>query len=223
MKDVPSPGIEGFSVGMLTPPSGLSYNPAFLKVVGNDVNQLLAANPGSSVQNFTPDNPPPPDTDGYFHPSAYDWQPDPPVPGHSETGSGVLARITFQAIAPGTSQLTLTTVKLMDPDGNAIGDTSYPFDRIFDGQIFNAEIRIGEPCPTVTPTPTPTRTPTPGPPVGGIAELPALAETSAGEAGVPAEGSGWSAGGYAALVGGVTAAAAAAAGGVWYARRRRAR
>jgi hypothetical protein len=56
--------------------------------------------------------------------------------------------------------------------------------------------------------------------VGGIAELPALAGASAEHAGAPSEGSGWSAGAYAALAGGLAAAAFAVAGGGWYARRR---
>jgi len=86
------------------------------------------------------------------------------------------------------------------------------------------------PTPTHTLTPTPTATacppevctptPTPAPAVGGIAELPALAGISAEEAGAGAGGSGWSAGSYAALVGGLAAVAIAIAGGGWYARRR---
>lgn len=56
--------------------------------------------------------------------------------------------------------------------------------------------------------------------VGGIAELPDLAGTLPEEATVPAEGSGWSAGSYAALAGGLAAAAIAIAGSAWYARRR---
>jgi hypothetical protein len=59
-----------------------------------------------------------------------------------------------------------------------------------------------------------------GPPVGGIAELPALAAASAEDAGTSVHDSGWSAGGYAALAGGVAAAAAVMAGVAWYARRR---
>lgn len=55
--------------------------------------------------------------------------------------------------------------------------------------------------------------------IGGIAELPQIAQ-SPGEAGAPAEGSGWSAGNYAALAGGLAAGAAAIAAGGWYARRR---
>jgi hypothetical protein len=58
------------------------------------------------------------------------------------------------------------------------------------------------------------------PSVGGIAELPALAGISGQEAVASAEGSGWSAGDYAALAGGLAAAAFAIAVGGWYARRR---
>jgi CSLREA domain-containing protein len=56
--------------------------------------------------------------------------------------------------------------------------------------------------------------------VGGIAELPVLAGASDQQAGAPPEGSGWSAGTYAALAAGVAAAVVALAGGGWYARRR---
>jgi hypothetical protein len=55
--------------------------------------------------------------------------------------------------------------------------------------------------------------------VGGIAELPASAETAA-EGSAAAGGSGWSAGAYAALAAGVAAAFAALGGATWYARRR---
>ena len=58
------------------------------------------------------------------------------------------------------------------------------------------------------------------PAVGGIAELPSVAGISAEEAGPPPGGSGWSAGAYAALAGGLGAAAAAIVGAGWYARRR---
>lgn len=62
-------------------------------------------------------------------------------------------------------------------------------------------------------------TPTPGP-VGGIVGLPAVSGTSAEGTAVPAEGSDWSAGGYAALAGlGALALVGVAMGG-WYVRRR---
>jgi hypothetical protein len=59
-----------------------------------------------------------------------------------------------------------------------------------------------------------------GPAVGGIAELPDFAGTSGKEAGVASEGSGWSAGNYVALAGGLAAATLAVIAGAWYARRR---
>jgi len=59
-----------------------------------------------------------------------------------------------------------------------------------------------------------------GAPVGGIAELPAVAGTSAEEAGVPAEGSGWSAGAYAGLAVGLAATVLATIAGAWHVRRR---
>jgi hypothetical protein len=57
-------------------------------------------------------------------------------------------------------------------------------------------------------------------PVGGIAELPAIAGSSAEQPRAPAEGFGWSAGGYAALSAGLVAAVLVTAAGAWYARRR---
>jgi len=212
VKDIPSPGIEGFQ-------GDLGYGPTRLNVTGYNVGMLLAANSGSQVQDFTrtavgePDHLP--DADGKFTPAAFDFG---TAPGHTETGSGVLVRITFHAIANGTSPLTLTKVKLSDPANppNPIGDTNG--DGIFDGPISNAEIRIGEPCPTPTSIPTPTRTPTPTAtgvpgPVGGTAELPDLTETSYGE-------SGRSAAGYASTAAGVAAVAVTAGIAAWYVRRR---
>jgi len=212
VKDIPSPGIEGFQ-------GDLGYAPTRLNVTGYNVGMLLAANSGSSVTDFTrtavgdPDHLP--DADGKFTPAAFDFG---TVPGHTETGSGVLVRITLKAIANGTSPLTLTKVKLSDPANppNPIGDTNG--DNIFDGSISNAEIRIGEPCPTPAPTPTPTRTPTPtatgvAHPVGGTAERPDLTETSYGE-------SGRSAAGYASTAAGVAAVVVTAGIAAWYVRRR---
>jgi hypothetical protein len=58
------------------------------------------------------------------------------------------------------------------------------------------------------------------PPVGGIAELPDVAGASSQQAGAPAGDSGWSAGSYGALAGGLAAAVLAAVAGGWYAKRR---
>jgi hypothetical protein len=59
-----------------------------------------------------------------------------------------------------------------------------------------------------------------GPAVGGIAEPPDLPVTSAEGTGTSVHGSGWSAGGYAALAGALVATVLATIAGAWYARRR---
>ena len=61
------------------------------------------------------------------------------------------------------------------------------------------------------------------PAVGGVAELPNIGGASGEEAGAPSEGSGWSAGSYAGLAGGLATAAVLVAVGGWCARRRWAR
>jgi hypothetical protein len=58
------------------------------------------------------------------------------------------------------------------------------------------------------------------PPVGGIAEVPDIGGASSQPAGVPSEGSGWSAASHAALAGGLAVAVLAAIAGGWYAKRR---
>jgi len=147
-----APGIEGFQ-------ADLSYTSTKLKVTANNVSLLLGANAGSSVSDFTNYSSgidALPDTDGKFTPAAVDFG---TASGHSETGTGVLARVTLQAIANGAATLTLTNVKLSDPSFNAIGDTN--FDGVFDGPVSNAQIRIGQSCPTAS--------------VGGVAEGPDVA------------------------------------------------
>jgi hypothetical protein len=179
VKDIPSPGLEGFQ-------GALNYDKDLVNVTWYDVivlrgsppppstptptpttgptrHLMLAFNSGSNVSDLTATAPGRqdhlPDADGKFTPAAFDFG---SASGHSETGSGALARVTFYAIGSGTSSLTLTNVKLPDPtpspNTNYYGDTNG--DDYFDGEIFNAEIRIGEPCPTATPTPTSTSTPT---------------------------------------------------------------
>ena len=70
-------------------------------------------------------------------------------PASPVSGSGVLARVTFQAIGEGTSSIAFTSATLSDPQANPIAVTTEG------GQI------IVTPVPTVTPTPTP---PPPPPP-----------------------------------------------------------
>jgi hypothetical protein len=93
-----------------------------------------------------------------------------------------------------------------DTDGDGVGDVSDNCPSVYNpDQADRDGDGIGDLCQAI---------------VGGIVHLPALAESSPAESAVPAEGSGWSPGAYAALAGlGALALMAIAAGG-WYARRR---
>jgi hypothetical protein len=126
-----------------------------------------------------------------------------------ETGQAVIA--TFQCEGPGTSTIHLVTSS-EDPDF---------YTTTLDGGAVPIITSLADAtitCSADTPTPTPT--PTPPAVVGGMAELPLLAASSAEEAVAPADGSGWSAGSSAALAGGLAAAVPAIAAGAWYGRRR---
>ena len=129
---------------------GLSYDPAVLEVQDRDVQMFQAANTGSSVLDISGETP---DSSGRYTLSAVDTA----DPSRPDSGSGVLARITFKAIAEGTSPISLEKVDLDGdgtPDqgpflrahsGDIIGDDDG--DTFFDGPTFDAEIRVGEPCP----------------------------------------------------------------------------
>lgn len=129
---------------------GISYDPMILEVRGRDVQMFQAANAGSGVVDTSGETP---DSSGRYVVSAVDTA-DPAAP---DSGSGVLARITFKAIKEGASPLSLEKIDL-DDDGtpdqgpflraeNAaiIGDENG--DAIFDGPTDDAEIRVGAPCP----------------------------------------------------------------------------
>ena len=94
------------------------------------------------------------------------------------SGTGVLARLTFQADAAGLSNIAIShnpvwpRVSGNDPIGDTNGDG------YFDGPLIAGSVALGQDCPagpivtdtpgpTVTPEPTPVPTPTPGPPIRG--------------------------------------------------------
>ncbi|MEX0683182.1 MAG: cohesin domain-containing protein [Dehalococcoidia bacterium] len=114
-----------------------------------------------------------PDTNGDFIVGFADFS------SNYESGSGVLSRITVQAVGAGTSALTLSNVTIADADNPA---NEYTIQNILAG-----EVRVGSACqggsatatasptstpsvtasPTATPTPSPTATPTPSPTATG--------------------------------------------------------
>jgi hypothetical protein len=124
----------------------------------------------------------------------------------SEDSYTVVGYVMYDSKA--TVPVALTVQKRADQDGDGVPD-------------------IVDNCPTVA-NPDQTDTDADGigdacessPPVGGIAELPDIGRASAEQTGAAPGGSGWSAGGYAALSAGLVAAVLAVAAGAWYARRR---
>ena len=122
------------------------FDGSLLTLTEVDVQQFQAAQFPSVVRDISPE--PPPDSDGRYLLAAVDV-----ADGASDSGTGVLARLTLEATAPGTSDLSLFEFVAANSDGDAIGDVDG--DGVFDGPVFGAEIRIdGPPCPP-PPSPTP--------------------------------------------------------------------
>jgi hypothetical protein len=128
----------------------ISYDPEILEVRDSDADMFQGANEGSVVQDLSESTP---DDDGRYLLQSVDAA-DPISP---DSGSGVLARLTFRAIGQGTSTLAADKLDLNEdgtPDrgallrdvaGDIIGDEDG--DTLFDGLVHGAEIRVGESCP----------------------------------------------------------------------------
>jgi len=153
------------------------YDGSLLSVVGIEAEMFQAANPGSQVLDLSD---PVPDSDGNYFAAAADL-----VIEASDSGSGVLARVTLEAKGSGRAAVGLTSPLLANKDGMPIGDTDG--DTYFDGPMYDAEIAIALPCsggvasPTATPTPAGTLSPTPTPtPAGTCSPTPVASPTQPG-------------------------------------------
>jgi hypothetical protein len=146
----------------------LSYNQDVLKVTDRNVRLFLEASGGQAFDGSSQT----PNDDGAYVSAAVDTS-DPLSP---ESGTGVLVRITMEAVAAGNSALTLEGIDLNADDrpdrgillrnaqSEIIGDEDS--DSFFDGPITDAEIRVGGECsdedarvvkmeaPSTTPVPT---------------------------------------------------------------------
>lgn len=131
-----------------------------------------------------------PDSDGTFHTAAFD------IDLTGPSGDGAVIRLNVTAIGSGTSALTIASPLLLDVAG---GDVTGAF------AFQNGEIRVGTACPA------------PPPAVGGVTEFLIDGADPSAES---SDGSGLSAGRYAAIAFGSTGAAIALAASAWYARRR---
>lgn len=113
----------------------LLYDPAVLQVTVVEYDFLLGTAGGSLLDLGDPV----PDGDGDFEMGAVTF------PLSPATGSGVLVRLTLEALGDGTSPLDLTAVKLAD----ALGDPIQPADStsgVYQGPVNDATMAVGEPC-----------------------------------------------------------------------------
>jgi len=125
------------------------YNPSVIKVIDRDADQFLGANAGSNVFDLSDSVP---DTDGGYGVAAVDVA----EPATHDSGSGVLARLTLQAVGPGASPASIPQVNtagdpapdvgpvLTNLDVEFLGDTNG--DSFFDGLTFQAQIAVDQPC-----------------------------------------------------------------------------
>jgi hypothetical protein len=139
----------------------LKFEPSIVQVVDADIGMFLASNPGSSLIRKS---------DAYIG-RQFLGAADQRLLGAS--GSGVLARVTLQAIGPGVSDARILYLdfnhdgrddfgpRLTDREGSPIGDVTG--DGVFDGPTNHAIIAVDESCDAATPTPTLPPTPTPQP------------------------------------------------------------
>jgi len=111
------------------------YDGSVVNVTSVNVAMFQAANPGSSVFNASESTP---DSDGSFRVGAAELG-----VGAEDSGSGVLARLTLEAVGPGASPADLLSAMLKDKNNAYIGDTNG--DSFFDGPIFNALIAVDQP------------------------------------------------------------------------------
>jgi hypothetical protein len=125
----------------------LTFDTAVIELIDEDTTLFMAANEGSDAHDITEAIP-----DGRYQLGAFDAS-DPPA---SDSGSGVLARLTFKAVAPGVSEIRLPLADLdgdgrpdrgpllRNVDGDVIGDVDD--DTLFDGPNAEARIAVDSSC-----------------------------------------------------------------------------
>jgi len=125
------------------------YDPSVIRVVDRDVDMFLGANADSIVLDSSG---PVPDSDGRYEAAAADRECIPNKPGPCESGSGVLARLTLEAVGPGLSAASLPPdpgmglgPMLKNVENEALGDSDG--DNFFDGPIAHAQIAVDRGCP----------------------------------------------------------------------------
>jgi hypothetical protein len=123
----------------------LGYDPAVVEVTDQNVKLFQQANAGSSVIDVSGHVP---DDSGVHTLSAFDSS-DPATP---DSGSGILSRVTFKALGPGTSPVRFGAndpngngTLLRDTNGHLIGNLNG--DGFFDGAQQDAQVAVDGSCP----------------------------------------------------------------------------
>jgi hypothetical protein len=148
---LPSPGIPT-DRGLAGYELRLFYDPNILWITDEDGNQLLKQAPGSTIFPFTESRP---SNDGDYGSLAVDFGSGIEPFGASETGPGVITRLTLAAQRSGSSPLVLRGPRIFD-------DTSR---EITIDALQSATIYVGQPCPISVQTPEPTPSTPASPPV----------------------------------------------------------
>ena len=138
----------------------LTYNGSAVNVLNENAQYFLAANPASRVVDLSETSFP--DSDGSYALGIGD------LGTGVNSGSGVLARLTLKALAPGSSIISLTNLKVRDANGVYLGDADG--DEFFDAPLPEAEIAVDQPCPQGVTRPVAQATPVPA----GLTATPAV-------------------------------------------------
>ncbi len=133
-----------------------AYDRKILEVTGRDVRLFLSEKRNSNVFDFSD---PVPNTDGIYRLAAADLGTE----GTTESGSGVLARVTLKALTKGISPASVFRwdangdgapdfgPTLTGSGGKHIGDTNG--DAVFDGAISSGQVAVARTCAEPPPTP----------------------------------------------------------------------
>lgn len=135
------------------------YDMTVVNVVGRNVMMFLAEEPGSRVFDLSETLP---DIDGRYRMSVVDIAES----STPESGSGVLGRLTLEAVGGGVSPANIFLLDI-DSDGkidsgpfltSAAGEPIGDIDGngVFDGPISHAQIAVDTACPGGVPAPSPT-------------------------------------------------------------------
>jgi len=110
----------------------LRYDPLVVNVLSKDIQMFLAANAGSDVVDYSYGDP---SGGGTYELTAADLSEE---EGAHESGSGVLVRLTLEAVGPGLSSAALSQIFLL----------TYPAQPLFGASIFGGQIAVDRGCGT---------------------------------------------------------------------------